>query len=144
MITLDSRLLNDCAVLGKFELCNVLLMRDANYPWCVLVPDREGMTEVFDLTKDEQEQLKIESNTLLEYLNNEFNADKMNVAALGNVVSQLHIHHIVRYTTDIAWPAPVWGAFPAKAYSDEELKSRIQTLLDGFKTLNLGFQPVVA
>ena len=144
MITLDSRLLNDCAVLGKFELCNVLLMRDANYPWCVLVPDREGMTEIFDLTKDEQEQLKIESNTLLEYLNNEFNADKMNVAALGNVVSQLHIHHIVRYATDIAWPAPVWGAFPAKAYSDEVLKSRIQTLLEGFKTLNLGFQPVTA
>lgn len=144
MIILDPRLLNDCVVLGKFDLCNVLLMRDANYPWCVLVPDRDGMTEIFDLTKDEQELLKIESNTLLEYLNNEFNADKMNVAALGNVVSQLHIHHIVRYTTDIAWPAPVWGAFPAKAYSDEELKSRMQTLQEGFKTLNLRFQPVAA
>ncbi len=144
MIILDPRLLNDCVVLGKFDLCNVLLMRDANYPWCVLVPDRDGMTEIFDLKKDEQELLKIESNTLLEYLNNEFNADKMNVAALGNVVSQLHIHHIVRYTTDIAWPAPVWGAFPAKAYSDEELKSRMQTLQEGFKTLNLRFQPVAA
>ncbi len=141
MITLDPRLLNDCEVLGKFELCNVLLMRDANYPWCVLVPDRDGMIEIFDLTADEQEQLKLESNTLLEYLKNEFNADKMNVAALGNVVPQLHIHHIVRNKTDIAWPAPVWGAFPAKAYGDEEIKNRIHVLKEGFKTLNLGFQP---
>lgn len=144
MITLDPRLLNDCEVLGKFELCNVLLMRDANYPWCVLVPDRDGMTEIFDLTADEQERLKLESNTLLEYLKNEFNADKMNVAALGNVVSQLHIHHIVRYRTDIAWPAPVWGAFPAKAYGDEEIEPLTHILIEGFKTLNLGFQPVAA
>ena len=141
MIILDPRLLNDCEVIGKFELCNVLLMRDANYPWCVLVPDRDGMTEIFDLTADEQERLKLESNTLLEYLKNEFNADKMNVAALGNVVPQLHIHHIVRYKTDIAWPAPVWGAFPTKAYSDEEIKIRIHVLKEGFNTLNLGFQP---
>jgi len=141
MIILDPRLLNDCEVIGKFELCNVLLMRDANYPWCILVPDRDGMTEIFDLTADEQERLKLESNTLLEYLKSEFNADKMNVAALGNVVPQLHIHHIVRYKTDIAWPAPVWGAFPAKAYSDEEIKNRIHVLKEGFKTLNLGFQP---
>ena len=68
MIKLDPRLLTDCVVLGKFELCNVLLMRDANYPWCVLVPDREGMSEVFDLSKEDQEQLKLESNTLLEFL----------------------------------------------------------------------------
>ena len=65
----------------------------------------------------------------------------MNVAALGNVVSQLHIHHIVRYKTDIAWPAPVWGAFPAKAYSENELKNRITVLLEGFKALDIGFQP---
>ena len=128
MITLDPRLLNDCAILGKFELCNVLLMRDANYPWCVLVPDRVDKTEVFDLSAEDQVQLKLESNTLLEYLKNEFNADKMNVAALGNVVPQLHIHHIVRYKTDIAWPAPVWGAFPAKAYGDEEIKKCIEIL----------------
>jgi len=142
MIKLDPRLLTDCVVLGKFELCNVLLMRDANYPWCVLVPDREGMSEVFDLSKEDQEQLKLESNTLLEFLKKEFNADKMNVAALGNVVPQLHIHHIVRYTSDIAWPTPVWGAFPAKEYSDDELKNRIEVLTQGFDTLELGFKSI--
>lgn len=139
MITLDSRLLNDCEVIGKFKLCNVLLMRDANYPWCVLVPDRENKMEIFDLSPEEQQQLTLESNTLLAFLKKEFNADKMNVAALGNVVPQLHIHHIVRYKTDIAWPSPVWGAFPAKPYDTAELKKRVYQLREGFTTLNLGF-----
>ena len=141
MITFDPRLLNDCEVLGKFKLCHVLLMRDANYPWCVLVPDRENMTEIFELSQDDQDQLQLESNTLLAFLKNEFKADKMNVAALGNVVSQLHIHHIVRYKTDIAWPSPVWGAFPAKNYTDEALNKLVSQLTLGFATLNLGFQP---
>jgi len=136
----DPRLLHDCEVIGKFKLCHVLLMRDANYPWCVLVPDREGMTEVFDLPAEDQKQLNLESTILLEYLKKEFNADKMNVAALGNVVSQLHIHHIVRYQDDIAWPAPVWGAHPAKEYNEEELAERIKRLVKGFAELNLGFQ----
>lgn len=141
MITLDPRLLSDCELLGKFKLCHVLLMRDENYPWCVLVPDRENKVEIFDLSEDDQTQLQLESNTLLSFLKNEFNADKMNVAALGNMVAQLHIHHIVRYKTDIAWPAPVWGAFPAKDYADEVFNKRISQLCEGFKTLNLGFQP---
>ena len=136
----DPRLLNDCEVIGKFKLCHVLLMRDANYPWCVLVPDREDMNEIFDLSAEDQKQLNLESTTLLEYLNNEFKADKMNVAALGNIVSQLHIHHIVRYQNDIAWPAPVWGAHPTKEYSAEELSERINRLVKGLAGLNLGFQ----
>jgi len=141
MITFDPRLLNDCEVLGKFELCHVLLMRDANYPWCILVPDRDNMTEVFELSEEDQKQLNLESNTLLKYLKNEFKADKMNVAALGNVVSQLHVHHIVRYNKDIAWPAPVWGAFPAKSYSNKELNNLISKLCEGLAKLGLGFQP---
>lgn len=139
MITFDPRLLNDCEILGKFNLCHVLLMRDANYPWCVLVPDREDVVEVFDLSQKDQHQLNLESNTLLAFLKKEFTADKMNVAALGNVVPQLHIHHIVRYKNDIAWPAPVWGAFPAKSYSEDELKNRIARLKNGFRKLDLGF-----
>ena len=139
MITLDPRLLNDCEVLGKFKLCHVLLMRDANYPWCVLVPDRENVVEIFDLSNEDQQQLNLESNSLLEFLKNEFSADKMNVAALGNVVPQLHIHHIVRYVTDIAWPLPVWGTFPAKAYSDAELGELIEKLRLGIGKLELDF-----
>lgn len=140
MFEFDSRLLNDCEVLGRFKLCHVLLMRDANYPWCVLVPDRENKVEVFDLDIEDQNQLQLESNALLKFLKDEFNADKMNVAALGNVVSQLHVHHIVRYQKDIAWPKPVWGVFPAKAYSDEALNLLITRLSDGFKSLELDFQ----
>jgi len=139
MMQLDSRLLKDCVVLGKFKLCHVLLMRDANYPWCVLVPDRENIIEIFELSENEQQQLNRESNTLLAFLKNEFNADKMNVAALGNIVSQLHVHHIVRYKNDIAWPAPVWGAFPAKAYADDELNKLISQLKNGFHKLDIGF-----
>ena len=141
MFSIDKRLLDDCEILGKFKLCHVLLMRDANYPWCVLVPDREKMVEIFDLSIDDQKQLQLESTSLLTYLKKEFNADKMNVAALGNVVSQLHVHHIVRYENDIAWPAPVWGAFPAKNYTSSELEKRIENLIEGLKTLNLNFQP---
>lgn len=140
MFLFDPRLLKDCEVLGKFKLCHVLLMRDANYPWCVLVPDREKAVEIFDLSDDDQKQLNTESNELLAFLKKEFKADKMNVAALGNVVSQLHIHHIVRYTNDIAWPKPVWGAFPAKKYSDNELNSLKTKLCNGFTSLGLDFQ----
>jgi len=140
VFTFDPRLLKDGDVLGKFKLCHILLMRDANFPWCVLVPDREGLVEVFDLSKDELKQLNLESNILLKFMKSEFKGDKMNVAALGNVVSQLHIHHIVRYKNDIAWPAPVWGAFPAVAYKDDELKKMKSRLIDGFKDLSLGFQ----
>ena len=141
MFSFDPRLLKDCEVLGKFKLCHVLLMRDVNYPWCVLVPDREKMVEIFDLSPDDQKQLQLESTLLLSYLKKEFNADKMNVAALGNVVSQLHVHHIVRYKDDIAWPSPVWGAYPAKNYTRSELDKRIERLIEGFKLLNLDFQP---
>lgn len=141
MFKFDPRLLNDCELLGKFKLCHVLLMRDANYIWCILVPDREDKKEIFELTEEDQDLLQHESNTLLYFLKEKFNADKMNVAALGNVVSQLHIHHIVRYKTDIAWPKPVWGAFPAQAYSELELTKRKNILLDGLAKLQLGFKP---
>ncbi|MFK5913664.1 MAG: HIT family protein [Woeseiaceae bacterium] len=139
MFELDPRLLNDCEVLGQFKLCHVLLMRDANYPWCVLVPNRENKIEIFDLSEEDQKQLQLESTTLLKYLKKEFNADKMNVAALGNVVSQLHIHHIVRYTTDISWPAPVWGAHAAKSYNDKSLIQLCDKLCEEFNNLGLGF-----
>lgn len=141
MFSFDQRLLNDCEVLGRFRLCHVLLMRDANYPWCVLVPDRDNKVEIFELTEDDQELLQLESNTLLACLKKEFSADKMNVAALGNVVSQLHIHHIVRYKNDIAWPKPVWGACAAKPYSDIELNALKNRLSDRFSDLDLGFRP---
>jgi diadenosine tetraphosphate (Ap4A) HIT family hydrolase len=140
MFLFDPRLIDDCEVLGKFKLCHVLLMRDANYPWVILVPDRANVSEVFDLSEEDQERLSVESNVLSAFIKKEFKADKMNVAALGNVVSQLHIHHIVRYTNDIAWPKPVWGAFSSKAYTSDEIEKLTARLSKGFEMLDLDFQ----
>jgi len=139
MENIDARLLNDCEVLGRFKLCYVLLMRDANYPWCVLVPDHNNISEIYQLSKDEQNQLQLESNTLLKFLQVKFNADKMNVAALGNVVSQLHVHHIARFKNDIAWPKPVWGTFPAKEYDELVLQKLVSELRLELTALNLDF-----
>lgn len=121
MAALHPQLENDCLILGKLELCHVLLMRDANYPWCILVPDREDITEIHHLSETEQLQLTRESVRLSQVLESIFSPDKLNIASLGNVVPQCHVHHVVRYHTDVAWPAPVWGRVPAREYSAEAL-----------------------
>ena len=133
MFTLDQRLQQDTLLLGDFPLCRLLLMNDANYPWFILVPRRDEVSELFQLDAQEQQQLWRESTELAEVLKDTFKADKMNVATLGNVVSQLHMHVIVRRKDDPAWPAPVWGKHPAKPYSDEQvsaLRSKLRMVLD--------------
>ena len=121
MFSLDSRLQQDTLVVGDFQLCRLLLMNDANYPWFILVPRREAVSELFQLDIADQQSLWQEATRLAEILKDAFSADKMNVATLGNVVSQLHMHVIVRRREDAAWPAPVWGRHPARAYSEEEI-----------------------
>jgi len=125
MIELHPQLAKDSVLLGQFLLSRLLLMRDANYPWLILVPAREGVTEIFQLDEADQQQLQRESSCVAKLLAEEFNADKINIGALGNIVPQLHIHHIARFENDIAWPKPVWGAHPAKPYSDAELQAMI-------------------
>lgn len=120
MAELHPQLQKDCICIGRFELCRLLLMQDANYPWFILVPDREGISEIYQLSQNDQAQLLHESSYLAEVIANAFEADKINIAALGNVVPQLHVHHIVRYRGDPAWPAPVWGKVPAKPYAAGE------------------------
>ena len=123
MFSLDSRLQQDTLVMGDFPLCRLLLMNDANYPWFILVPRREAVSELFQLDTADQQQLWLETTRLAETLKDAFVADKMNVATLGNVVSQLHMHVIVRRREDQAWPAPVWGRHPARAYEADEIAS---------------------
>ena len=113
---LDPTLNKDCIILGQFDLCLLLLMNDANYPWCILVPQQAGISEAFQLNELQQQKLARESSMLASTMNTLFQADKINTAALGNVVKQLHIHHVVRYQNDICWPAPVWGKNPASPY----------------------------
>lgn len=120
MFVLDSRLHQDTLALGDFPLCRLLLSNDSNYPWFILVPRRPDISEVFDLTAEDQLQFWQETSFLSRTLKALFSADKLNVAALGNVVSQLHMHVIVRKRNDIAWPAPVWGKHPAMPYTEEQ------------------------
>ncbi|MDN4500473.1 HIT domain-containing protein [Pseudomonas mosselii] len=137
MFTLDSRLQEDSLVLGDLPLCRLLLSKDANYPWFILVPRRADITEVFELEGADQQQLWVETTALAEALKDAFAADKMNVAALGNVVSQLHMHVIVRRQGDAAWPAPVWGKVPAIGYTQEQIdgiRQQVRALLgESFK-----------
>ncbi|WP_287809305.1 HIT domain-containing protein [Pseudomonas sp.] len=121
MFSLDSRLHQDTHVIGDFPLSRLLLSNDANYPWFILVPRREAISELFQLNDTDQFQLWQETTFLAQVLKEVYAADKMNVATLGNVVAQLHMHVIVRHTDDAAWPAPVWGKVAAKPYGVEQL-----------------------
>ncbi|MGR4039226.1 HIT domain-containing protein [Pseudomonas sp. JDS08PS003] len=139
MFTLDSRLQQDTLPIGDFPLCRLLLSNDANYPWFILVPRREDISELFQLDVTDQQQLWQETTVLAEVLKDSFDADKMNVATLGNVVSQLHMHVIVRKRDDVAWPAPVWGKHPAKPYNSQQvaaIRDRLRVVLaDDFQFL---------
>ena len=122
---LHPRLKQDCIAIGRFELCRLLMMNDSQYPWFILVPERADLQEIYQLSKAERELLAEESSYLAENLAALYKADKMNIAAIGNMVPQLHIHHIVRYQTDKAWPAPVWGKFAAEPYTDRQIADNI-------------------
>ena len=138
--SLHLRLQQDCLVLGRFELCWALLMNDSTYPWLILVPERPAIREIFELTDADQMQLIRESSRLAAHLQRAFDADKLNVAAIGNLVPQLHLHHVVRYRTDPAWPAPVWGHRPPRPYEPGELGQFLERLqlarLPGFMQLD--------
>lgn len=125
MFALHEQLQKDCTVIGELPLCTLLLMNDANYPWFVLVPRRDGKREWYELAAEEQQQLLRETNSLAEYLQQNTGAKKMNIGALGNMVPQLHVHVIARFEGDAAWPAPVWGKAPAKAYDPALLASTV-------------------
>ena len=128
MFTLDKVLKEDTYWLGDFPLCRLLLSKDANYPWFILVPRRSGVVEICDLSDTDQKNFMQESNFLSLLLRRLFAADKLNIAALGNVVAQLHVHHIVRYKSDDAWPSPVWGYAPSTPYGEQRYSTLIGQL----------------
>ncbi|MCV2883771.1 HIT family protein [Aestuariibacter sp. AA17] len=128
MFTLHPQLVQDTTEVCELPLCKVLLSNDANYPWIILVPKRENVSEIIELSDSDQQQLWAESAHVSKVLQQLFDADKLNIAALGNLVPQLHVHHIVRRKNDIAWPNPVWGFAPAKAYELDERNARLAAL----------------
>jgi diadenosine tetraphosphate (Ap4A) HIT family hydrolase len=133
---LHPQLKQDSIELGKLNLSRLLLINDSQYPWFVLVPEIQNITEIYQLSKEDQQLLQHESALLAESLADSYKADKMNIANIGNIVSQLHIHHIVRYKNDIAWPAPVWGKFEAIPYTEQQIAEIKQTIDDCMTGLN--------
>jgi len=134
MIKLHQQLEKDCVILGEFTLCSLLLLNDNHYPWFILLPNREGITEMHQLSEGDQQQLMHESMFFSQCLEQVFQADKLNIAALGNVVPQLHIHHIARFTTDACWPAPVWGKVRARPYHETQLETVKKQLTNWFNS----------
>jgi diadenosine tetraphosphate (Ap4A) HIT family hydrolase len=120
---LDPRLEADSIPVATLALCAVRLTIDANYPWLLVVPCRAGLVELLDLAEDERARLIEEIALAGAALRSEVACDKLNVAAIGNVVAQLHVHVIARRRGDPAWPRPVWGAVPAKAYPPGEAEA---------------------
>ena len=121
LFTLHPQLAKDGIELAQFPLCKLLLCNDSAYPWFILVPKVADISEIYQLDWQQQQQLLNESSLLSELLMQVFSGDKMNVAALGNVVEQLHVHHVVRFKSDAQWPKPIWGQQALTPYSDEEV-----------------------
>jgi diadenosine tetraphosphate (Ap4A) HIT family hydrolase len=125
---LDPLIARDTAAVGDLPLSRVLLIKDANYPWLLLVPRRHGAVELTDLDSVEQAQLMTEVAHASRTLKTLTACDKINVAALGNVVPQLHVHVIARKRGDPAWPKPVWNAVPPRDYETKALDQLLATL----------------
>ena len=125
---LHPQLAQDTHFVTDLPLCRVLLMNEARYPWLILVPRRENLREIHELLPADRQQLWEESDHVSRVLTALFQPDKLNIAALGNIVPQLHIHHIARFQTDAAWPAPVWGKFAPEPYTTDAASSRCQAL----------------
>lgn len=125
---LHPQLAADTVTVGDMPLCRLLLSNDAQYPWCILVPRIAGAKELHRLDDGDQLQVLRESMALARAMELLFKPHKMNLAALGNVVPQLHLHHIARFHGDPAWPAPVWGRHPALAYEPGVAEERIGQL----------------
>jgi diadenosine tetraphosphate (Ap4A) HIT family hydrolase len=126
--TLHPQLDRDTASLGDLPLSRVLIINDANYPWLLLVPRRPDIVEITDLGEVEQAQLMTEMTRVARALRAITNCDKLNIAALGNVVPQLHVHVIARFRGDPAWPKPVWGVLPPRPYERAEYENLVLPL----------------
>ena len=125
---LHPRLNADTLPVASLELSELLMVNDNQYPWFILVPRQSYATEIYQLSSQHQHQLLSESCLLAQLLQNHFKPDKLNIATIGNLVPQLHMHHICRYSTDPVWPAPVWGQRQPQAYNNENALIRIREM----------------
>ncbi len=128
--SLDSRLENDCHILGQFDDSLLLLMDNSLVPWFILVP-RVDVTELYELDRDNQLQVLDQINLVSNHIKQEFSVDKINVAAIGNIVRQMHIHVVGRSETDYCWPNVVWGAEGRKTYLEQEVGDMVASVRQG-------------
>lgn len=126
--SLHPQLEADTVAVGDLRLGRLLLSKDSNFPWLILVPRRPGAVELIDLAATDRSQLTSEIDAVGRALKAVTSCDKLNVAALGNIMPQLHVHIIARRTTDAAWPRPVWGAVPSRPYADNDLARLLAAL----------------
>jgi len=127
---LNARLQQDTLEVMDLHFSHLLLMNDSRFPWLVLVPKKNNILEIFELEKIEQHQLLLEITEISKILKTMFNADKLNVASIGNIVPQLHVHIVARTKNDSAWPSPVWGFGKSLPYSFEQAELIIHNLKD--------------
>ena len=131
LFSLHPKLIEDTVFIADLELCRMVIMDDSNYPWFILVPRRNNIKELYQLTKEDRSQLVSETDEIAKKLSNHFQATKMNIAALGNIVPQLHVHIIVRREKDATWPNPIWNGVPITFYNEKKLN----TIVDDVKKL---------
>lgn len=122
---LDPRLEADSVPVALLDLSAVRLMKDSRWPWLLLVPQRADVSEIFDLSPEDQALLHAETVKVARLLKDLSGADKINIGAIGNIVRQLHVHVIARFDGDENWPKPVWGFGTASAYPDGAMEKRI-------------------
>jgi diadenosine tetraphosphate (Ap4A) HIT family hydrolase len=126
--SLNAQLKKDTIDIGDLPLSRVLVIKDAHYPWLLLVPRRPEIVEIIDLDEVEQAQLMTEISRVSRALKDITKCDKLNIAALGNMVPQLHVHIIARRGSDVAWPRPVWGVAPPLEHDATEVQAFISAL----------------
>ena len=130
---LHPRLIKDTIHIADLKLCRLVLMNDSNYPWFILIPRKNDIQELYQLSIDDRYQLISETDCIAKRLSLHFKATKMNVAALGNIVPQLHVHVIVRKKNDATWPNPIWNGVPIIFYTEEKINMiilEVKKLLD--------------
>ncbi len=127
---LDGRIARDSDLVSVLGLCQLRIQNDSRWPWLVMVPERPGMTEIFELSPGEQVQLSAEVNRVAGALKTVTGATKINVGALGNIVRQLHVHVIARFEGDANWPGPIWGFGQAQPYGESQKQDFLNKLVE--------------
>lgn len=133
---LDDRLASDSILLARLDIIQLRMSKDSRYPWLILVPEVDNISELHELTLEQQTLLLYASNITSLLLERCFSPDKLNVACLGNIVKQLHVHHVARFEYDVAWPGPIWGFGKPEAFKPDDIVERKSLLIKGLQAIS--------